>query len=402
MIKLLQVAVNEYRRNVFKKSFILVLLSVPLMMALSIWMGFFIEGVKDNDLPVGYIDNSGVFASAIPAPKVSEFDEEVTFIPFPNDTEARAALEDYEIQAYYILPANYAETRKIELVYVKEPGENVPRQFYNFLQINQLSEEPAKIAHRAAAGTDVTVRSMDGRREVPSGGPNFGIIAPMLINLAFLALILMSSGYLMSAVAEEKENRTMEILATSLSPSQIISGKVIGIVGIGISLLITWSLVVLSFILIGAKSGIGWFQNLELDWGIILATIAIAIPSYVLAAAMMTAIGAITTSSQEGQSLSSIFVILHMAPLYISMAFLNNPHSPVAVVLSILPFTSLMTVGMRNLFIIVPAWQVAISVGVQLLSATGALWLAGRAFRLGMLRYGQRLTWRRLFRASNR
>jgi len=402
MIKLLQVAVNEYRRNVFKKSFILVLLSVPLMMALSIWMGFFIEGVKDNDLPVGYIDNSGVFARAIPAPKVSEFDEEVTFIPFPNDTEARAALEDYEIQAYYILPANYAETRKIELVYVKEPGENVPRQFYNFLQINQLSEEPAKIAHRAAAGTDVTVRSMDGRREVPSGGPNFGIIAPMLINLAFLALILMSSGYLMSAVAEEKENRTMEILATSLSPSQIISGKVIGIVGIGISLLITWSLVVLSFILIGAKSGIGWFQNLELDWGIILATIAIAIPSYVLAAAMMTAIGAITTSSQEGQSLSSIFVILHMAPLYISMAFLNNPHSPVAVVLSILPFTSLMTVGMRNLFIIVPAWQVAISVGVQLLSATGALWLAGRAFRLGMLRYGQRLTWRRLFRASNR
>jgi len=400
MNKLWLVAANEYRRNVYKKSFILVLLSVPLIMALNIGVGFFLEGMRQNDLPVGYVDNAGVFPSSETGSGVSTIDGAVPFVRFHNEPEARAALEGKDIQAYYLLPGDYSETRVIELVSSNKLGENVPRDFYNFLQLNMLSELPAEIALRAAAGTGVTVRSVDGRRSVPSGGPTFGLLMPLLINLAFVGLLLMSSGYLMSAVAEEKENRTMEILATTISPSKIITGKVLGVVAIGISLLIVWSLVAYGAIQIAANAGIGFFQNLELDWSILLAAVIIALPSYVLVAAMMTAVGAISTSNQEGQSLSAIFVILHLAPLYVSMAFLNNPHSTLAVVLSMLPFTSLMTVAMRNLFSVVPTWQVIVSAGVQTVSALGALWLAGRAFRSGMLRYGQRLTWRNLMRET--
>jgi ABC-2 type transport system permease protein len=114
----------------------------------------------------------------------------------------------------------------------------------------------------------------------------------------------------------------------------------------------------------------------------------------------MTAIGAMVTTVQEGQSVSAIFFILHAIPLYVSWLFLSKPHSALAVLMSILPFTSLMTVGMRNLFTIVPAWQVMASVVVQALCAVGAIWLASRAFRIGMLRYGQRLTFRNLLRRS--
>jgi ABC-2 type transport system permease protein len=110
----------------------------------------------------------------------------------------------------------------------------------------------------------------------------------------------------------------------------------------------------------------------------------------------MTAIGAAVTTTQEGQSVSAIFFVLHLAPLYISWIFINNPHGPLAVSLSILPFTALMTTGMRNLFTIVPTWQILLSIVVQIVCALGALWLAGRALRLGMLRYGQRLTLRGL------
>jgi ABC-2 type transport system permease protein len=141
---------------------------------------------------------------------------------------------------------------------------------------------------------------------------------------------------------------------------------------------------------------VGWFQDLELDWGIILASAVIAVPAFVLAAALLAALGAMVTTVQEGQSLSVILVILHMAPLYIIWGFLTHPNSPLAVGMSLLPFTSLMTVAMRNLFSAVPAWQVAASVCIQIPFALGAIWLAGRAFRLGMLRYGQRLSWRSL------
>jgi ABC-2 type transport system permease protein len=84
-------------------------------------------------------------------------------------------------------------------------------------------------------------------------------------------------------------------------------------------------------------------------------------------------------------------------PFYISWNFINDPHGPLAVALTMTPFTALMTIGMRNLFTIVPAWQAIASMVVQISCALGAFWLAGRSLRLGLLRYGQRLSWRSLF-----
>ena len=399
MTKLWRVALYEYRRNVFKKSFLLTLLSIPLMVIISVGLVLFMSSLEKNNLPVGYVDHAGVFEMVIPAP-VAEQTKPIEFIPFQTEDEARTSLEAKNIQAYYVLTADYHETRHIELVYAKKPGKNAVKQWYDFLQINLIADQPLDIASRTAAGSEVTVRSLDGKRTVADSGPTFGNLMPIFINLSFLALLLMSSGYLMGAVIEEKENRTMEILVTSISPLQLIGGKILGIVGIGLTLITTWTIIVITGVFTAHQMGISWLQDLRMDWSVILTTAAIAIPAYVLVAAMMTTIGTMVTTTQEGQSISSIFIILHMIPLYVGIAFLNNPNSPVAVALSLLPFTSLMTIAMRSLFYSVPAWQVAISVSVQVLSASGAVWLASRAFRLGMLRYGQRLNWRRLFQTQ--
>jgi ABC-2 type transport system permease protein len=167
-------------------------------------------------------------------------------------------------------------------------------------------------------------------------------------------------------------------------------------------LLLAWSSITVLGIFIAASLGVGWFQDLSMDWSIILATVIIAVPGYVLVSALMTGIGAMATTTQEGQSISALFIILHMIPLYVGVAFLNNPNGPLATTMSFLPFTSLMTIAMRNMFTAVPLWQAAVSAIIQSACALGALWLAGRAFRLGMLRYGQRLSWRRLFQFGRR
>ncbi len=396
MNKLRRIALYEYKRNVFKKSFLLTLLSVPLMMALSIGTGFIIETARDDDRPVGYVDQAGVLRRAIPAPAVSRFSQPVELVSFETEAAARASLEGGEILAYYLLPADYRQTRNVKLVYLRQPGENAARQFFDFLQINLISTASPEFAYRAAAGTEITVRSLDGKRTVPSAGPTFGLLMPLIIIGAFLGLLFMSSGYLMSALSDEKENRTIELLVTSASTQQIIAGKVIGILAIALTILAAWILVAGLGVFLAFQAGVGWFQDLKLDWGIILASAVIAVPAFVLAAALLAALGAMVTTAQEGQSLSVILVIMHMAPLYISWGFLTYPNSPLAVALSILPFTSLMTVAMRNLFSAVPACQVAASVCMQVPFALGAIWLAGRAFRLGMLRYGQRLSWHSL------
>lgn len=395
MNRIWHVAFYEYRRNVFKRSFLLTLLSIPLMVAFSLGVGFLMESLQDNDMPVGYIDQAGVFNETVLKPS-SNHAKPVNFIPFKTEDEARTSLEAKEIQAYYVIRADYFETRHIELVYTKKPGNNAGSQWWDFLQINLLSDQPKEIADRIASGTDVTVRSLDGKRSVSDSGPTFGNMMPLFINIAFLALILMSSGFLMGAVAEEKENRTMEIVVTSISPLQLICGKLLSVVAIGLTLLVTWTLIVVLGVFAARLMGFGWFQNLSMDWNVVLTTTAIAVPAYVLVAALMITIGTMATTTQEGQSISSIFVILHMIPLYVAIAFVNNPNNSLAVTLSLLPFTSLMTIAMRNLFYSVPAWQVVLSICVQTISALGAIWLASRAFRLGMLRYGQRLSWRRL------
>jgi ABC-2 type transport system permease protein len=400
MNKLWQVTAYEYRRNVFKRSFLLTLLSVPFMMALSIGTGFVIETVTDDDRPLGYVDEAGVLAQAIPAPRASDFDEPVELIAFPTEAEARAALAAGTLQAYYVLPANYPVTRQVRRVSIGEVGDNAERQLFDFLQVNLLAGWPPEIAYRAAAGTEVTVRSLDGRRELPPGGPTFGLLMPLFIAIAYLVLILLSSGYLLSALSEEKENRTIEILATSVSPLQLAGGKVLGIVLISLTLGAAWAVVAALGVGGAAGAGIGWFQDLRLQWDVAVAPLVIAMPAYVLAAALMMALGASVTASQEAQGLSMLFVGLHIVPMYLGLAFLNQPHGLAAVALSLLPFTALMTVAMRSLFAVVPAWQVAASAGVQALCALGAVWLAARAYRRGLLRTGQGLGWRGLFPAG--
>lgn len=397
MTKLWLVALHEYRRNVFKKSFILALLSVPWMIGLNVGVGLFMESRDKDYSPVGYVDHAGVFVDPIPAP-VDGPGKAVAFVPFQTEDDARAALESRDIQAYYVVAADYYESKNVGLFYLKQPGRNATREFYDFLQINLLEDRPPEIAHRAARiSENVIVRSLDGRRQIPSGGPTFRIIMPILIGLAFVVLLAMNSGYLMQAVVDEKENRTMEVLVTSASPVQLIGGKVLGIVGVSLTQLVTWAAIGVLGIIVARNSGIAWFQDLDMDWGTVLATVAVAVPSYVLACALMTAIGATVTSAQEGQSVAAVFFLLYGGPLFIAWPMLQSPQAAAWVLLSLFPIAALPTIILRNIFAVVPVWQVAASVAAQTLYAAGALWLAGRAFRLGMLRYGQRLNWRELF-----
>jgi ABC-2 type transport system permease protein len=407
MNKLWQVATFEYKRNVFKKSFIFTLLSVPLLIGLIIGIGLFVESSNVDTNMVGYVDDAGVINETGLSPElsaiwVSSYSDPVEFVAYATEDQAQDALKSKKIQAYYLLPEDYFASRRVFQRYIERPGENAERQFFDYLQLNLVNNQPQEIAVRVALGTKAVVRSLDGSRFIPESGPTFGLLMPLFINLAFLGLMLLSSGYTMTAVAEEKENRTMEILITTISPSELVGGKILGIVAISLTMLITWTGVVLTGVFIASRMGISWFGDLSMDWRIILATLAIAIPAYVLVTALMVAIGSVVSSEKEGQSISSIFIILHLVPLYISLLFLKQPHSILAIILSLMPFTGLMTIGMRNLFSIVPTWQVLVSMIVQILSAFGAISFAIWAFRYGMLQYGQRLKFGKLVRMKRR
>jgi ABC-2 type transport system permease protein len=316
-------------------------------------------------------------------------------IPFNSKEQAQAALDAGQIQGYYVLPADYMQTGQAELIYNKEPKGSARAQFLNFLAVNLLRDQPAAIANRVTEGTTIVVRSADNNREASED--NFmDMLFPFLSGFIFFFALSTSSGYLLSAVVEEKENRTMEILVTSVSPGQLMVGKIIGDIAVGITQLLGW----LIFIVLSVLVGRNWFEFLRgvsIHWDSLGLMLLVMLPAFVMICALMAAVGATVTQASEGQQVMGFFTIPLYLPYMLIALLMENPNSPLAVGLSFFPLTAPMTISIRVGFAVIPAWQMVVSVGILVASAVGALWLAGRAFRLGMLRYGQRLRWGEIF-----
>lgn len=398
MSKTAKVAQEQIRRTVFKRSFIFVLLSLPLFLTITIAPAILLESASESDLPIGYVDQAGLLDQPRRPPE-HDNERQLELLAFPDEQAARLALEAERIQAYYRIPPDFPEARTLIAVFHDRPDSGAAKQFADFVRFNLLQQLPAQVAWRAVDGAEFSIRNPEGSRIFPGGGPPIGTVMPVALGLAFGGLLLTGGGSLMGGVVEEKSNRTMEVVLTSVSPAQLVNGKLIGIVAANLIQLAFWLAIGgLGIFLAGEVFQLPWFQDPQPDWGSLWSVAAVALPSYVFGAAVMFMLGATVVDAPEGQSLGSLLFLVLMAPIYALLAIAGDPHGSLAVTLSLLPLTSILTVAMRNMLVVVPAWQVAISAAVQLGLALGAIWLAARAFRMGNLRYGKRLRLRELVR----
>ncbi len=402
MSKFWLVAQYEYKRLVLRRSFIFALLSVPIMVALFVGIVYLAMSLETDYTPVGYVDHSGLLADPV-AVSASDSDKTVPILPFPSEGEAREALEAGDVQAYYVLAADYMETNHVELVYVNSPSENATQAFWDFMQMNWLADWPPGIAERVAtmSDSDVISRTPDGSREF-KGEPTLGQLLPMFGAMGFILLLSFSAGYLIQVVAEEKENRTMEMVVSSVSPGKLIGGKVLGIMGVTFTQVVVWTVVIALAAFVGGNVlHVAFLQDAGIDVRTLVLLLAVLLPGYVMYAALMAAMGATVAEAQEAQQVTGMFILPNAVPLWLIVMLMENPNSPLSIGLTLFPLTSPATIALRATFGQVPLWQEVAACALLVLSALGAVWLAGRAFRLGMLRYGKRVSLRELFaRAS--
>lgn len=394
------VAINEYKRHVFSKGFIWAILSVPLILSLSIGAGFLAESLERNNAPLGYVDLSGELKDPQPVPEGLGSKNPVEIIAYPDEETAQAALDGEKIQAYYVLEQDYLETRATTLYYYDPPGDNAGTHFRAFIQANLILELPPEVAYRALDGLDVITRTPDGSREL-SEKEILNIALPIAAGFVFMFLLMTSSGYLAGAVAEEKENRTMEILATSMSTNQFITGKVVGILCISLTQLTIWILFGIAAIQVGGNVlEVTWMQNTDINLDVVLLIMTILIPAYIMYAALTLMISGTVTSPSEGQQLSGMFAMPLGFSYWLAVVIIQNPNGPLSTALSMFPFTAPTLMPLRAAFSIVPTEQIIITAGITMIFAAIAIWLAARAFDLGMLRYGQKLSLRDLFKKT--
>jgi ABC-2 type transport system permease protein len=396
MKKFWQVTWHEYSRHVFRRRFIFALLSVPFFIAVTILLVVLVIWMQSSPTPIGYVDHSGLLVNPIPQPPVKFPERFIPMQAYSDEAKAKLDLEAGKLQVYYIIPSDFLQSGQVEQVYVNEPKGLAVEQFNTFLTTNLLANQPADIANRIINGNQLVVKSVDKSREVSTEGI-VNILLPFIAGILFIVAMSTSSGYLLQAVVEEKENRTMEIMVTSVSPGQLMSGKILGDIAVGITQLVVWGLFITLVLLLG-KPFFSFLSGITISITIVLILIAVMVPAFIMISGLMAAVGATVTEASEGQQIMALFTIPIWIPYILVSVFIQNPNSPLAIAMSLFPLTAPMTIAMRIGFTSLPAWQIIASLIILVLSAIGAVWLAGRVFRLGMLRYGQRLRWNEIFR----
>ncbi len=386
-----QVASYEYKRNVLRRGFLIALLSVPLWILVSIGIGLVMAHMENDTTPIGYVDHSGVLAAALPAPQEEDSPyDPVPLVPFADENQARAALDAKEIRGYYVLPEDYLQGGAVKVVYRQKIREAGERQFKAFVRVNLLAAYPPEVAQRALAGTEWETVMLDKSDVQALKDTLVKILVPFITGVVLYVGLFIVSGYLMRAVVDEKENRTMEILATSISPEQMMTGKVVGILGVGMTQVVAWLLMGgVAFLFV--RHSVPTLPPLDVDWGLMGRILMVLTPAFLMVCGLMASIGATLSNASEGQQLTSLVTLPLMLPFVLLGTLISAPNSPISVGLSLFPLTAPMTMVLRLSFGTVPAWQLVLSVVILWICGLGSFWLAGRVLRLGMLQYGRRL-----------
>lgn len=391
----------EYTRHVMRKRFIMALLSMPLMIGIMMGISIAASLTSINRNPVGYIDQSGLFAQLpTPPPSSGWFDIQVKFIPYTSVAQADEDLKSEKIQAYYVIQSDYLQTANARLVYRVAPASSIQREFTDQIRQALLVSQPKAVVDRLTEGSHLTVVSADGTRRL---GENdwFNVVILFAAGILFIIVVFTSSGYLMQALVEEKENRTMEIVLTSVSPDELMAGKILGNLSVGLTQLGVWVICIVLAILIGRNS-LDWMRTIQISSSTVIIFFVTMVPSFVMVAALMAMLGASFTEAREAQQWSSFITLPVVAPYWLATPIIMNPNGSLAVALSLFPLTAPVTISMRTAISVIPVWQVALSSVLLILFAIGAIWLAARTFRLGMVRYGKRVSFKEIFSGAGR
>jgi ABC-2 type transport system permease protein len=384
------VARYEYRRMVVRRSFVLGTIAIPLGIVILIALGVFVEMLGKNKLPVGYVDKAGILDVA-PQTTLTDTDQLIQVRSFPNEEVALSALKREEIQAFFVFPPGYLQTFRTDLYYLqKPPSDDAWNEFNEFVRLNLVTALPDQVQLRVLEGPNITVQDITSNREF-SDNDAINIILPFVASFLFLFATMSAASYMLRVVADEKENRTMEIMVTSVTPGQLIGGKATGLLGVTLTQLFIYVVAVV----VGLKASATFVLALQqaiVPWAYLGVMALFFLPAYALISAVMVAIGGAVSEMQQGQQVAAILNLFFLLPLFLTPIIFNNPGHPAIVVLTLFPTTAFLTISLRWSLGTIPVWQLGLSWVLLVATMIFVVWAAARIFCAGMLRYGQPLS----------
>lgn len=380
------IARYEFTRVVRQRRFLFFALGVPLFfVALSV-IPVLIE-LTLGEPTVGYVDEAGFLTErALPD------GAEVPVQRFASEAEGRAALARDEIDSLWIIGSDYLQSGRLRAIAKGEPEGREEDAIRDLLRASLLQDTPPQVVERLRAPASISYFALDTGRRVRQGIELiFALAVPLGLSVFFAISIAFSSGFLAQAMAEEKENRLMEILVTSTRIWTLIAGKVLGLGAVALCQILFWVsgilLAALLFFLRGEFPG-----GLPLPWDILGWAILFFLLTYTLYATLLVGIGVIVGESREAQQVAGVLGLLAMLPIWFVAPLIEEPAGAVAQLFTFFPFTAPTIVPVRMALGEITLLETLLSLLLLLASVALSIWFVAAIFRAAMLRYGTRLS----------
>jgi ABC-2 type transport system permease protein len=440
---------REYITRVRKKSFIIMTILAPLLMAAIIIVptAVMMNQKVDNRRIAVIEDKSDLFKGVIKNQKDAEF----IYLENANVEELK---KTYKADGYYgilyISPKIVDTPNAIYLISEKQPPIGLLQHIESSLE---KEIEKQKLLAYNIANLDDIMKSVDTKvsvqtKKIDETGVEQETSTGISMALAYIfgfmmyMLVFLFGSQVMRGVIEEKTSRVVEVIISSVKPIQLMMGKIIGIALVGLTQFFIWIMLTLVTVTVVkstilAKADINQivaqapansqnimsadqqvaaagqaatvspelaefsklFDNaMNQPWGlIIVAFVFYFITGYLLYASVFAAIGSAVDNETETQQFMLPVTIPIILALMVAMGTMQNPESPLAFWFSLIPLTSPIVMMARIPFG-VPYWQIALSMGLMLVTFGAFVWMAAKIYRTGILMYGKKTSWKEMWK----
>lgn len=403
---------REFLQRVTRKSFIITTILMPvLMLGLMMLPAVIMSVSTPSEKRIAVIDRSG---SVVPHLQSTQ---EIKLCPFGADADLDTLKADDSYYGILVLGENFVESPS-EIQFLTHEAASISVETALSSQLTSIIEDIRLQSYGIAdlrqiidsIHADVYVTSERiGEEQSASSMMSYGLGIGMTFILYMFLLIY--GQMVMTGIIEEKNNRVLEIVVSSVKPSSLMLGKIIGIGLVATVQVLIWAVLIcgasmwlmpwVSASMTGADaqmlSVVGMLGNVNFILSLFVWLLLFLIGGFLFYSAIFAAIGSAVDNVQDASQLTSVVVVPIVLGLVMAMSVVADPNSTMALWLSYIPFTSPMVMLARIPFGI-PVWQILTSLVTLYLSMMLMVWLAAKIYRVGIFMYGKKPTVKDLIR----
>ena len=431
MSKINLIIKREYTTRVMKKSFILLTFLTPILMVGMVSLIVYLGTIKDDKIKtIVVVDKTGLYKDVLQSNESYTFQ----FTDATVDELKKQEEQESDFAAVLYISDDLIKNASAATLY-SEKQVNLELKTYVAGLLNKYIEEQKLAAYNIPnlkemvekSKTDIDMKTIkwseDGKDKEASA--ELAILIGMITAVIIYMFIVIYGAQVMSGVVQEKTNRIVEVMISSVKPFELMMGKIIGIALVGLTQVLLW---VLLTVAIGA--GVSTFVGGDIDPAsiqkmqemqqmgqmnvpagvngeiadfmssvaglnftqLIILFVVYFLGGYLLYASLFAAIGSAVDNETDTNQFSFPVMIPIIFAIYAGIFAAENPEGPLAFWCSMIPFTSPIVMMVRLPFD-VPAWELALSISILILSFVGTTWMAGKIYRTGILMYGKKITW---------